>query len=273
MSHLAKLFYRPAENHVGVIYRAGRFKRFVDPNRWVFTIPWLDTVHKESSLDMRTVQLSLKDVYTREKIPVDVDLKIFYLVDLREVTPAQRMQALRFPVEAVWDELVRTAINEFVRHSIFVARSFEELVTARGRRDLKMQLSAALAERVRGFGILLNPRFGVNIVDIQPNDAYRRALMEESAAAALGSAAAFRLAPMLEKLFAQNQEKAMAALMLQIASAVAKSGEVPDVIFPNTDEYRSGGITQGNGQGSNLPNIPGYSPPNNNKKPRSTAAD
>jgi len=271
MNRFAKILYRPTENHVGVVYRFGRFNRFVDPNRLVFTIPWVESVADETRLDMRTAQVSLQDLYTREKIPLDMDIKIFYLVDLRVVEPERRIQVLRFGSDKAWDEIIRTAINDIARNVIFITKSFEELISREGRSFLKETLSTALVERVRGFGILLNPRFGVNIVNLQPNEEYRQALMEESAAKAIGSAAAIRLGPLLEQFHEQKRDKAIFALIMQIASAVAKNGQSPDIIFPSTDDYPEGGVIQGNGKDSILPNLSGF--PITSRRPKSFAGD
>jgi regulator of protease activity HflC (stomatin/prohibitin superfamily) len=271
MNHFAKLFYRPTENHVGVLYRFGRFRRFVDPDRWALTLPWIDTVFKETKLDIRTALISLKDVYTRERIAVDVDFKVFYQVDLRSLAEAHRLQVLRFPTEIAWEEIVRTAVNDITRNIVFLARSFDELNSKEGRAYLKGTLSGEVANRVRGFGILINPRFGVNIADLQPNEEFRKALMEESAAGAVGSAAVARLNPLLERIIEQTQEKAISTLIMQIASAVARNGTVPDVLFPNPNEYPAGGIAQGNGQGSTLPRFPSFPPQPG--RPKSVAGD
>ena len=269
MDRIANILYRPTENHVGVIYRFGRFHRFVDPDHWTFTWPFFESFFDEVKLDMRTAVVRLPDVYTRDRIAVDVDLKVFYLVDLRVTDAERRIQVLRFPTESAWDEIVRTNINDVARNQIFVARNFDELVTQEGRGDLKQALSGVAADRLRGFGILLNARFGVNIVDIQPNAEFKKALMEESAARALGTAAASRLSPLFEQFLEHRQEKAIFALIMEIASAVINHGEVPDVIFPAPNEYPAGGITR-DGLGSLLPNVPAFSPPG--RKPKSTGA-
>jgi regulator of protease activity HflC (stomatin/prohibitin superfamily) len=225
-------------------------------------------VLKEIKLDMRTAQVSLKDVFTQEKVAVDVDFKVFYLIDLRKADPERRLQAIRFPVDSAWDEIIRTAVNDIVRNVVFIGRSFNELNSKDGRIHLKTTLSGEVAERVKGFGILINPRFGVNMVDLQPNEEFRKALMEQSAANALGSAAVSRLNPLLDRIMEQKQEKAVVALLMQIASAVAKNGTVPDVIFPNENEFLAGGISQESGRGSILPNYPP-----SNRRPKSIAGD
>lgn len=272
MTRIGNFLYRPTENHVGAVYRLGRFHRFVDPDRLAFTIPWLETIAREIRLDMRTCKVSLKDIYTRERIAVNVDFKVFYFIDLRAVDQERLIQVLRFPTEEAWDEIVRTAVNDVVRNQIFISKAFNELNSKEGRASLKSAMSGEVAERVRGFGILLNPKFGVSLVNLQPNEEFRKALMEESAAETLGSAAVSRLNPLLEKLVERKQEKAIYTLIMQIASAVVKNGEIPDVIFPNPNEYPAGGLAHADRQGPPvMPNLPGFLP--SSRRPRSTASD
>jgi len=271
MDRIANILYRPTENHVGVIYRNGRFHRLVDPDSLVFTIPWFESISREIGLDMHTARVSLKDVYTREKIAIDLEFKIFYLVDLRKVDAAHRTQVLRFSSENAWEEIIRTQINDISRNSIFISQTFDELSTREGQRFLKRRLSSELAERVQGFGIVLNPRFGVNVVNLQPNEEFRKALMDASAASSLGSAAASRLTPLQDLLRDQDREKALSNLILQIASAITKSGEVPDVILPSADDYSSDGISRPHRQNLNTPNITGFTVVA--RKPKSIAGD
>lgn len=253
MTTILNLFYRPPENHVGVVYRFGRFGRFVDPDRWSLLIPWIDAVEKETKLDMRTTHIQLTNVYTRDNIAIDIELKIFHMVDLRQVSPERLIQALRFPTENAWDEIVRTGITDITRNQVVVSRSFAELTSPEGRSNLKHLLSSTLAERVRGFGILVNSRFGVNIINLQPNEAFQDALKEETVANTIGTAAVNRMRPLFEQFGDQDQAKAFIALVIQIASAVAKNGQSPDIIFPNTNDFLAGA---GVGKSNNGPNGP-----------------
>jgi regulator of protease activity HflC (stomatin/prohibitin superfamily) len=253
MTTILNLLYRPPENHVGVIYRFGRFGRFVDPDRWSLLLPWIDRVEKETKLDMRTTHIQLTNVYTRDSIAIDIELKIFHMVDLRQVSPDRLVQVLRFPTENAWDEIVRTGITDITRNQVVVSRSFAELTSLEGRSNLKQLLSFTLAERVCGFGILVNQRFGVNIVNLQPNEAFQEALKEGSVARTIGGAAVDRMRPLFEQFGDQDQAKAFIALVLQIASAVARNGQSPDIIFPNTNDFFAGA---GVGKSNNGPNGP-----------------
>jgi regulator of protease activity HflC (stomatin/prohibitin superfamily) len=270
MNIIAKLLYRPTENHVGVIYRLGRFRSFVDPDHWAVLLPWVDSVAKEAMLDLRTANIALNNVYTRNNIAVDIELKVFYFVDLRQVSPDRCMQVLRFDSEDAWDDILRTGLTDITRNSILVARSYEEISTREGRTNLKQALSSALAQHVRGFGVLVNPRFGVTIVNLQPNEAFQQALKEESAAKTLGIAAADRIRPLFEQFKDQDQEKAFLTLVMHIAAAVAKNGQSPDIIFPSNNDFLSGGELTGTGHDPDGPSMQKISQP---RRPRSVAGD
>jgi len=62
--------YRPPENHLAVIYRWDRFYGFLNPDRWTVLIPHIFSIQQEINLGKRTALLTLKDVYTKDRIPV-----------------------------------------------------------------------------------------------------------------------------------------------------------------------------------------------------------
>lgn len=239
MTKIMNVFYRPAENHVGVIYsRWGRFKRFASPHKWTILSSTFEFVAKEIRLDMRTAKITLENVLTRDKVAIDLEMKIFFSVDVREVNEDRKIQALRFENESAWEEIVKTGITDIARNVVVISRSFDELTTEAGMSYLKQALSSALAYRVRGFGILMN-RFAVSIMNLQPNKAFQQALQEESVAKTLGNAAADRVRPLFEQYSNKGQESAFLTLIMQMAAAVAKTGEMPNITFPTTDEYIS----------------------------------
>lgn len=269
MTRLMNIFYRPTENHVGVIYsRWGKFKRFAQPDQWTL-LSSFERLEKEVRLDMRTAILRLENVLTRDKVAIDIDMKIFYSVDVRQVHADRLIQVLRFGSESAWEEIVKTGVTDIARNVTVISHSFEDLATPDGRAYLKRALSSELAHRAQAFGILVG-RYAVSIMNLQPNETFQQALQEGSAAKAIGSAAAERIRPMLEQFKDQDQQKAFLALLMQIASAVAKNGESPDILFPNNEQSLSGGGLSGRRHSPIEPTMPRISP---DRKPRSVAGD
>jgi len=253
-----------------VIYsRWGKFKRFVQPNEWTVLSSAFECVEKEIKLDMRTAKITLENVLTRDRVALDLDLKVFYSVDVRQVDADRLIQVLRFESESAWEEIVKTGVTDIARNVVVISHSFDELVTPAGMAYLKRALSSELAHRVRSLGILMN-RFAVSIMNLRPNETFQQALQEGSAARAIGNAAAERLRPILEQFKDQDQQKALRALVLQIASAVAKNGDSPDLFFPGSDDLPLGGGLSGNRRSPIEPHIPGVP---SSRKPKSVAGD
>lgn len=269
MTKLMNIFYRPPENHVGVIYsRWGKFKRFAQPDQWT-VLSSFECVEKEVKLDTRTAILRLENVLTRDKVAINLDMKVFFSVDLRQVDADRLLQVLHFDSESAWEEIVKTGVTDIARNVVVISRSFEELATPDGMSYLKRVLSAELARRVRGFGILMN-RYAVSIMNLQPNETFQQALQEGSAAKALGSAAAERIRPMLEQFKDQDQQKAFLTLVMQIAAAVAKNGQSPDILFPGSEAPLNGAGLSGRRHNSLEPNMSRITP---DRKPKSIAGD
>jgi len=230
-------FHRPPENHVSVIYRNGRFRRLLPPQRWTFL--FFEEVRKDVSMDMRTAVIPLKDVITRDQMYVDLELKVFFSVDLQRIAdPARRLQAVRFPTEDAFEQIVRTNTNDVVRNIVFASREFEELNSVRGRVWLKENLSREIGERVSGFGIVIGP-FGVNIANFQPNAAQVEAIKNRSAALTQGEAEMNRIAASLRTTQEVTRESTILNMMLQLAAAIAKTGQVPELVFPDENSVNN----------------------------------
>lgn len=253
MTTIMNTFYRPTENHVGVIYsKWGKFKRFASPDKWTILSPAFEIVSKEVRLDMRTAKITIENVLTRDKVAIDIEMKAFFSVDVRETIESRRIQVLRFESENAWEEIVKTGITDIARNTIILSRSFDELVSEAGRSYLKQALSSAVAHRVRSFGILMN-RFAVSIMNLQPNKTFQQALQEETVAKTLGNAAAERVRPLFDQFSNKGQERAFLTLIMQMAAAVAKTGEMPIITFPNTEDHITSNGFSGNGHDSVSP--------------------
>lgn len=238
MFTLKDIFYRPPENHLGVIYWNDRFSRFVTQDQWALVWP-LRQLFKVIRLDPRTAEFTLSDLFTSDRVAMNMHVKVFYRVDPRIATPAQRIQVLHLPDEA-WPTIIKTNLEEIARNRIFITKTCDELFSHTSRQEIRAALSEAVGQRARNFGLIIEPSYGVAIINLQPNETYRKALEEQSAAAAQSEAAFRRLQPMMAQLTQGNMPDGLQALYLQIAAAIAKGGEIPDVIFPETPEHIHG---------------------------------
>ncbi|HMZ07361.1 MAG TPA: SPFH domain-containing protein [Anaerolineales bacterium] len=231
--------YRPQENHLGVIYRFGRFHRFVDPEEWTVLIPFWERVHREVSLYMRTVEATFKKVELRDGLAIDMRLKVFFRTDLRLTTRENLLQVLKFEGPE-WPEMIKTSLEDIVRNQVFLESTYEEIVSQRKSREIKKRISREISMRMRGFGIVINEEFGAMPVDIQPHQTYFEAVQTSRAAAPLGEAALERLRPVLNELNRIKHEDARTAFLLELASKIAEVKDLPEIVMPSMDGNATG---------------------------------
>jgi len=243
-----KVLYRPTENHVGVIYsKWGKFKRFANPNEWTLLSSGFEEVTKEVRLDMRTAVIELENVFTSDKVAIDLEMKAYYSVDIRKTHEDRKIQALRFEGEKPWEEIVKTSITDIVRNVVVISRTYYELTSDDGLSYLKQVISGHAANRLQSFGILVNNRFAVSIMNLQPNKTFQEALQEVSAAKAIGNAAVDRIRPLFEQFGDKSQDEAFHALVMQIAAVLGKTDNLPDIAIQNTNDVPFGNRVAGNG--------------------------
>ena len=233
---ILKFGYRPAENHLGVIYRFGRFDRFVEPDEWTFLLPIFDKVHREVSLYMRTAELLLKKVELRDGLTVDVKIKVFFKTDLRLSSEENRTQVLKFDGPE-WPEMVKTSTEDVVRNQVFLDSTYAELIGQRKNREIKQRISSEIAARMRGFGIIINENHGAMLVNAQPNSTYFEAVQASRAANPLGEAALERLKPVLSALSEIKHEDARTALLLELASKIVEVDNLPEIVLSPAEGY------------------------------------
>jgi len=230
MTKIMNILYRPTENHVGVIYsKRGKFKRFANPNEWTLLSSVFEEVAKEVRLDMRTAILTLENVFTSDMVAVDIEMKAYYSIDIRKTSEEKRVQALRFEGDAPWGEIVKTSVTDIVRNIVVISHTYQRLATDDGLAYLKQVISGHAASRLRSFGILMDNRFAVSIMNLQPNKTFQEAIQEVSAAKTVGNAAVDRLRPLFEQFGDKNQNEAFDALVMQIAATLAKAGHLPSI--------------------------------------------
>lgn len=230
--------YRPPENHMGVVYRLGRFHRLVTPDQWVVLLPFIDRIHREVSLYMRTAELQLRRVELLDGLAVDVWLKIFFKVDLRLVNPENFVQVMKF--EGVeWTEMVKTSAEDVIRNQIFLDSTYPEMANLRKSREIKQRLSQEIANRMKGFGIIINETHGVMPINFQPNSTYFEAVQASRAAAPLGEAALGRLRPVLAALNQIEHEDARTVFLLDLASKIVEVENLPDIVMEAHERHPS----------------------------------
>lgn len=230
--------YRPPENHLGVVYRFGRFRNFVEPDNWTFLLPKIDRVHREISLYMRTADLQLAKVELLDGLTVDVRLKVFFMVDVRLASPGNFVQVMKFEGPE-WTEMIKTSAEDIVRNQVFLQSTYAEILVQRKNVEIKKRISQDLSHRMRGFGIIINEDRGAMPINIQPSSTYIKAVQASRAATPLGEAALERLRPVLGALSQIKHEDARTTLLLELASKIVEVDNLPDIMLSPTELHSS----------------------------------
>lgn len=233
---IIKHTYRPRENHLGVIYRFGRFHHFIAPDEWTFLIPNIEEVRRETSLYMRTAEVSLCNVELQDGLTVDVRFKVFFKTDLRLARQDNLIQALNFEGPE-WSEMIKTGMEDITRNQIFLEIDQVKMNTFRKSREIKRLISKEISDRMKGFGILINEEYGAMLVEARPNETYFEAVQKYKAAAPMGQAALERLRPVLDALKQMRHEDARAAMLLEYASKIIEVENLPDIVVSPLEEY------------------------------------
>lgn len=170
------LFYRPPEQHVGVIYRAGRFHSFVRDTEWAFLLPGIDSLRPPISLAPRAVTFSSGDLLPRDEVPVQCRVFAVYRPNPFEFPPAQRAYWVTRR-EALWDQIVRRALMEATVDAV-PAYNLQELCLPRGRHSLRQAITERLQAELNQQGLHV---LRVVIEPFRFDDEVRRALARQVA--------------------------------------------------------------------------------------------
>ncbi|MFM8321245.1 MAG: SPFH domain-containing protein [Chloroflexota bacterium] len=212
--------YRPPDNTQAVVYRLERFHAIQEPSCWRLLIPMIDEVQRLNRLGSRTREIHLKNIYTRDQVPFDLKAKIFYQVNLQLTAGDFIPQAVHFPDEA-WGEIVATNFEKQARNRVFLSRSYRVLNTPQGREAAQAELSRLIAERVEHMGIVVNPHYGVNLMELAPNPALQTACETASAAQSKAQAVIETLKPVQEQLVGPHNLTPTQLLALKAAGGSA----------------------------------------------------
>lgn len=197
---LTKCLYRPPESCIGVIYRpADRQYRFVSRDEWTIVIPGVEQVLEPVSARMTAIKTHHTTVLTADRHPVEIAVDWAYRLDPREVRADFRKQFLEITAQGMWPAVISRRLNDMVGE-VLMRRTYAELLSDGGRRDLKDALGEAAEARLRGFGLCLNPATGVILQFARPTARVLRAREERIAAQDDGPAARDRVADLVNYL-------------------------------------------------------------------------
>ncbi|MBM4430953.1 MAG: hypothetical protein FJ026_11500 [Chloroflexi bacterium] len=237
-------FYRPPEDHLGVLYRFGRFARWVSPHEWAVRIPCIDKIHPPVCLQVRRLAATFHDLLTQDQVPLDCQLLVYYRIDLRRADVGFIPQALIISA-AGWNSLVESTLRE-IAAQVVGSKRLQQWLCPAGYRDLKRALGAALAVQVSAQGVIVSPRTAVSIQALKPAETILHTMTDRFTADASGEAALARVRPVVDELTRQHPELAWQVLLLEWAAAVVQQGNMPQMVLASAD---------GLGQDRHIPDV------------------
>lgn len=221
------LLYRPQENHLGTVYRFGRFHRFAAPDAYTFMLPLIESSGTQIHLGKRVTALQLPGLMTSDGYPVDLHVKIFYAVDPRTIADSSfRLDALHF-TQLHWTEIIHTGARDIAANQVFPALSRGRVFSTTIRQHIRDQLARRMSERLRPLGIVLDPATGVSIQDLQHNARMLDAVDLDLKAQPVGRANAERLRPLARMLQEVLLPDASMAYIWQVISTLQQGGKLP----------------------------------------------
>ncbi len=231
LSFVAFMIYRAPEDTVSIVYRAGFVHRTIQPGQITLLLPFIERVRQNISRRRRRVDLYARDVYTRDRYPVNVHVQLIYRVDASQ-TQHQLWPQFRHLGDTRWNEIIRITGSALLPQ-IIGSLTFEELIPG-GWGVLGSRLHDALRQSgLSQWGIEI---LSIAVRDVRPGRKLEPILQEARAANAEASALNTRLQALREVLGDNGDGIAMQNLLaLALAGQVIRSGApLPPILMQMT---------------------------------------
>ncbi len=178
----SRCLYRPPEQHYAVVFQPGfRNYRIVGVNEWTVIFPLAERLRAVVSGNMAMLKTSHPGVATRDGFPIDVFVSWTYQLNPNLLSYLSVPEYLAHTERNEWPKILQSQVNGVIR-AVMIRHRDADLLTGSGQDLLKQELGAKAAAQLRGFGIDLNPGFGVNLQAVRPSQRVRQAMEGRRAA-------------------------------------------------------------------------------------------
>lgn len=227
---LSNYLYRPPEDHIGVVYRFGRFYTYVNPDDYVLLFPVLDRIRAEVSRQPRIVAVDNLELETLDHVHVIAQLQVFYHLDVRRLQIVDLRSTLLAIGMSGTDELIKRAVTSLI-HSVVRGMSVPDVESFYHRRLLGELLSRRLANELSPFGLVLHTASSVSILSLHLEDRVRQAKIDRLIAPDKGEALRQRLGPVLGNVHRSLPGEGLTALLAAYAATIMENGQAPGSLF------------------------------------------
>lgn len=213
LSSLAKLIgvhFVPA-NYVAPVFRLGTYNRVCGPG-FFWVIPILESVGQPIKSGFRFTSLKVPGALSKDGIPIDIDLEVFFRFDPERTQRQIAEQLVRAP-EHVLTDIAKSYADSFMRRVVanFAA---EDICTGKAVNLIQAQLSHILADRLEFLGYVINLDSGVLIKAITASPEFQQTMLD-----------AKRYEVILRVLSAYEAADVDRALFAELVNSLAKGGE------------------------------------------------
>jgi regulator of protease activity HflC (stomatin/prohibitin superfamily) len=210
------------ENHVAPVFRLGMYRRVCGPG-FFWVIPILESVGPPVKSGFRFTSLKVPGALSKDSIPIDIDLEVFFRFDPERTQRRIAAQLVRAP-ERVLTDIAEDYADSFLRQVVanFAA---EDICSGKVVSRIKSHLSHILADRLDFLGYVINLDSGVLIKGITASSEFQQTMLDAKRyEVTLRVLNAYQAADVDQALFAEfikGFAKGDASMFLSLADALS----------------------------------------------------
>ncbi len=213
------IVYQAPTNTAGILMRGKDFAEIVPPGEMRVVVRPFRRVAKEIALKHWDVPVTLPQVYTEDKIPVQCSLYVRYTLRPWESAAEVQPEFKDFK-ETVWQQRVQRIVHDALLRLISAYR-WRQLTQQEGLNDLAARLVEAVQEPLRYWGVRLTR---VEWQFVQPVPGLQKTLERLQEARSQGQAISQHLRE-ISRRFRLSPESIEELLMLALTATLSREGQ------------------------------------------------
>jgi len=167
-------FHFVPENHKAAVTRLGMYNRVRGPG-FIWIIPFVDRVENLVKMGMRFAAFKVKQVLSRDGIPLDFELMILYRFDPDATSRPIAAQLVRLP-DHVLESIVEDYVDQSLRRTV-AQHSAEDICYGNPIPLIEQSVVEGLKAQVRPLGLAPMADGGVVIKEITPREDFLESIL------------------------------------------------------------------------------------------------
>jgi regulator of protease activity HflC (stomatin/prohibitin superfamily) len=163
------------ENYVAPVFRLGMYHRVCGPG-FFWVIPVLERVGEPVKSGIRFTSLSVPGALSKDSIPIDINLKIFFRFDPEQTQRKIAAQLVRV-LPHVLTDIAKDYADSFLRQ-VVANFSAQDICSGKVVTRVQKLLTRTLAEKLAFLGYVIDPGSGVLINAITAAPEFRKAMLD-----------------------------------------------------------------------------------------------